>query len=82
MKKNKKYINILIKKKIQELLKENEIKASKEIINEIDKYTKKIIQEFLDNIIYQLQLEGRKVIKKKDINKGIQTLKKEEDFEV
>ena len=75
--------NILIKRKLQLLLKEKGIKANNNTITEFNKYIKKIIEKLIETTIYQLQLEGRKVIKEKDIKKAIQKQKKEtESYEI
>ena len=81
MNKNNKYVNILIKRNIRLLLKEKGIKANNETIQRIDKYIKDTFQELLEKILYQLQIEGRKVVKNKDINQATKRLK-EEGYEI
>jgi histone H3/H4 len=80
MEKNNKNDNILIKRKVQLLLKEKGIKANNNTIMEFDKYIKKTIKELLEIITYQLQLEGKKVIKENNVKKAIQKLKKETEY--
>lgn len=83
MVKNTNKDNILIKRKIQSLLKQRNIKANNKIIQKIDNYTKDFLFKFLDSISYNLKIQGRKIIKEHDLNDSLENLKKQEiSFEI
>lgn len=83
MKKSKKIDNILIERKIRELAKSKNLKINEKAINELNVEVSKFVESLLDSANHILTLEGRKVIKKKDIQEAKKNLeKKEQDFEI
>lgn len=83
MVKNEKYANLLIKKSVRRMLRERGIKANAEVIEAIDHAVAEQTGRMIDTIAYQLRLEGRKTIKKKDLAKSLANpAKGTESFEI
>jgi tRNA isopentenyl-2-thiomethyl-A-37 hydroxylase MiaE len=78
MEKNIKSDNILINRRVSHLLKQKKIKANKNALRLVDRYAKDVVCRLLDVIKHELLIEGRKVMKTKDVRYAIQQLKKSE----
>ena len=83
MRENKENDNILIKRRIRDLLKKRRIRVNDKGIKKIDNHIKKYINQLVEAISYQLQLEGRKNLREKDLENAMSRLKKSrESFEI
>lgn len=83
MSKSVKKGNILVRKKIKELFGEKSVKLNSEALNKINDYVLEIINQIAEMSSYQLDIEGKKVLKVKELKKVIKKIEKEEEsFEV
>jgi len=83
MAKNEKLANLLIKKNIKMMLQKRGINAGDEAIAEIDRAISEQAGRIIDQIEYQMRLEGRKTAKKNDVVRSIErSAKKAESFEI
>jgi histone H3/H4 len=78
MKENKENSNLLIKKKLILSLKKHKIQGSnKEALDLISSYLESELDKILKLTKEELTISGRKTLKKEDVNKAINSLKKE-----
>ena len=81
MKKNKEKDNMLIRGKLVLMLKKAGIRSNKESIKSIEKKIANDIKEMIEKLKEELAVQGRKTLKKEDIEK-IYEKTKNENFEV
>lgn len=80
MTKNENSNNILIKKKLNKLLKDEGItRNNKEAINEIQKETNAYLKKIFELASKELKILGHKTLRQENIKNAIQKLKKQED---
>lgn len=68
--------NILINRKLVQLLKQRKIKTNKNALKLVNNYTKDVVCRLLDVVKHELLIEGRKVMKTKDVRYAMQQLEK------
>jgi len=72
--------NILKYSKLRSIIKKRDLKINMDSLNNFSFYIDGFLDILINNIAYDLKVEGRKSIKPNDIKKAVEKLRKEDNF--